>query len=215
MVGEVGDRDALDLDPEPERRVGVAHPARPHLGAVQREVVVGDGLERDVAAQLFGGDREVRRAHDAAEHLVERAVVLVRADDGDRAATGGERREERQALDVVPVEVREQHGRPVAVEAALGVQLLAVVAQAGAEVEDDGSMTVGRDLDARGVPPVAVELVAVARSGPANPPEVHCVTRDTSTRLPRRPRDSTQDTRRLNPLMPSQVNSAENPMSAP
>ena len=80
VVGEVRDRDALGLDPEPERRVGVPHPPRADLGAVQREVVVGDGLERHVTAQLVGGDREVRRAHDVVEHAVERAGLLVRAD---------------------------------------------------------------------------------------------------------------------------------------
>ena len=55
----------FDVDPEPERRVDVADPTRPHLGAVtgsrrRRRV------ERDVAAQLVGPDREVGRAHQPA-----------------------------------------------------------------------------------------------------------------------------------------------------
>ena len=47
--------------------------------------------------------------------VAERALLLVRTDHGDAAAAGGERREERQPLDVVPVEVGEQHGGAVAV----------------------------------------------------------------------------------------------------
>jgi len=58
VVGEVRDRHPLHLDPEAQRGVGVAHPARAHLGAVEGEVVVGDRLERDVAPQLLGGDRK-------------------------------------------------------------------------------------------------------------------------------------------------------------
>ncbi len=173
VVGEVRDRHALHLDPEAERGVGVADPARPHLGAVEREVVVGDRLEGDVAAQLLGRDREVGRAHHLAEHGAERPVLLVGTDHGDVATAGRERQEERQPLDVIPVEVGEQHRGAVAVEASLGGQRVAVVAQPGAEVEHDRVVAFGRDFDARGVAPVAVELVAVARSRTAHPPEVH------------------------------------------
>ncbi len=164
VVGEVRDRHALGLDAEPERRIGVAHPPGAHLRPVEREVVVGDGLEGDLTPQLLGRDREVGRAHHVAEDLAERSRLLVRSDHGHRPATGRQRREERQALDVVPVEMRQQHGGAVAVDAALGGEGVAVVAQSGAEIEHDRIVTFGRDFHARGVPPVAVELVAVARS---------------------------------------------------
>ena len=51
--------------------------------------------------------------------------------------------------------------------------VVAVVAQPGAEIEHDRVVSFGRDFDARGVAPVPVELVAVARSRSAYPPEVH------------------------------------------
>ena len=108
-------------------------------------------------------------------------VLLLGAEDRDRTAAGRHRVEERQALDVVPVEVGEQHAGAVAVEPALLGEVLAVVAQPGAEVEDDGIVTVGVDLHARRVPAVAVELVAVARSRSAHPPEGDvCLLRHTS-----------------------------------
>ena len=109
--------------------------------------------------------------HHVTEHDVERPRFLLRPVDVDGAAAGGHRREERQALDVVPVEVREQDARVVPVEPAVGGELLAVVAQAGAEVEDQRVVALARDLDARRVTAIAIELVAVTRSRSANPPE--------------------------------------------
>src|SRR3974390_781294 len=47
-------------------------------------------------------------------------------------------REERQALDVVPVEVREEDGAVVALEATSGGERLAAVAQPGSEVDTHG-----------------------------------------------------------------------------
>jgi len=94
----------------------------------------------------------------------------VRSDHSDVAAAGRERREERQTLDVIPVEVRQQHRGAVAVGASVGGERVAVAAQPGTEIEDDRVVTFGRDFDARGVAPVAIELVAVARSRTAHPP---------------------------------------------
>ena len=105
--------------------------------------------------------------------VLERALLLVRTDDVTVPPPAASGREERQTLDVVPVEVGEEHRGVVPVGAALGLERVAVVAQPGAEIEHDRVVSVTRDLDARGVPPIPVELVAVARSRSAYPPEVH------------------------------------------
>ena len=91
--------------------------------------------KRNVAGQVAGAHREVRRAHELAEGLFERAaVVLRRAVDVERGAGPVDRHEERQALHVVPVQVRDEG---VAAERAVGGLGGAEEAQAGAEVEDD------------------------------------------------------------------------------
>ena len=109
VVGEVRDRDALPLEPVPERRTDVADPPGPHLGGGRhREVVVADVVELHRALELLGRDREVRRPHHPGEDLTERALLLARAVDVERVPGAVHRHEERQALHVIPVEVAEQ-----------------------------------------------------------------------------------------------------------
>ena len=57
-----------------------------------------------------GPDREERRAHHLREHLAERAVGLARPVDVERRARPVQRHEERQALHVIPVQVRQERG---------------------------------------------------------------------------------------------------------
>ncbi len=154
----------------------MTHPPRAHLGAVDREVVAVGVDEGDVAAELRGRDREVRRPHDAGEHVDERALLLTRTVDVDHRVGPEHRREERQALDVVPVEVREQHrgavraGEPVREQLALEAlgDDVAVLADAGAEVEDQRLVALGLQRDARGVPAVALVPGAVTGRRPAH-----------------------------------------------
>ena len=77
-----------------------------------------------------------------------------------------QRQEERQALHVIPVEVRQERG---AVDVALVGH--AVGTQAGAEVEEDGRLALGFEHDARGVAAVPLELGAGARRRAPHPEE--------------------------------------------
>ena len=120
------------VDPEPERRADVAHPARAHLRGTDREVVVAGVVEANVARELSGsigknGGRIMLR-----EDLAERPFGLARAVHVDGRALAVQRREERQALHVIPVQVRQQHRT---VELALVAQ--PVRTQPGTEVEHD------------------------------------------------------------------------------
>jgi hypothetical protein len=84
------------------------------------------------------------------------------------ATLAQQRLEERQPLDVVPVEVADEAAR---------LQRLVVgartpeVTQAGAEIEQDGWLTRDLDGDARRVTAVARDLGSVARRRAADPIE--------------------------------------------
>ena len=90
------------------------------LALADREVVLAGVVEADVARQLVGRDREERRPHQLGEHLAERPSVLARPEHVERRALAVERREERKALHVIPVQVRQQHGAVELVRAAVG-----------------------------------------------------------------------------------------------
>ena len=84
-------------------------------------------------------------------------------------AAGCERRqEERQALDVVGVRVRQEQVEP---ERSLVGEGEPKLAGAGAAIEDEQRAVVGRDLDARRVTPVAECLGAGRRDRTARAPE--------------------------------------------
>ncbi len=104
-----------------------------------------------------------------------RALGLRRPVHGEAGAGVVQRAEERDAQDVVEVEVGEQrrgvHRRPERPH--LPVQDVAQRAQPGAEVDDERLVPLDVDDEARGVPPVAPVAIPRAR---ARPP--HAVERD-------------------------------------
>jgi len=134
-----------------------------HLGAVELEVGVPHVMEADVAEQVLGGDGEERRAHELVERFTEAAGVLLRwAVDVEAGAGLQDGGEEGQALDVVPVDVRDEGGTD---ERRRGIERLAPEAQAGAEIEDDRFMAGGLESDARRVAAVAAIGVTWTRRG--------------------------------------------------
>ena len=86
VVADVGDRRRRPVDAVAVGRADVRD--RPHgdLGAADGELVVGDVVEADVARQLVEPHREVRRADELVERLVERAVLLRRPVDVEPGA---------------------------------------------------------------------------------------------------------------------------------
>ena len=135
VVGHVGDRGAAELDAVAVGAADVGHVAHRHLGVADDEVGVGHLVEAVVAAQVAPADREVRRPDEALERLGQRLVVLRRRVDVEAGAGPVGGGEERQALHVVEVQVGDEG---VGGEGAVVRLGLAPVAEAGAQVEDDG-----------------------------------------------------------------------------
>ena len=82
-----------------------------------------------------------------------------------RGAFAQQRSEERQTLHVVPMQVGQQ---AVAAEQRVGRNLLAVVAKAGAHVEQQRILAGRVDRNARGVASVPSDVIALARRRAAN-----------------------------------------------
>ena len=92
--------------------------------------------------------------------MLDREVALLYGRvDADVGAVTQQRFEERKTLDVVPVEVAQQARRG---ERLVERALLAEVAQARAEVEEDRVVARDVDGDARRVPAVANDLLTMA-----------------------------------------------------
>ena len=144
VIRDVGHRDAVEVDAEAERRPDMAHPARAHLRLTDREVVLARAVEPHVACELAGRNREEGRPHHLREHVTQRGVELARPEHVEGRTLAMQRREEGEALDVIPVQVRQQRR---AVE--LTVAATRVRAQAGTEVEDDRRRVVGLERDTR------------------------------------------------------------------
>ena len=170
MVGEVGDGHPVPRHPVAEGGSDVGNGAGHDLRPADREVVVADVVERDRAAEPLERDREVRRADEEVEGVVHAAAVLLNGRvDVQSGAVAQQRDEERQALDVVPVEVGQERG------AQKGLVRLAAgpeVPESRAEVEHDRSLIPAVHGHARGVAAVAHGPFAGAWRGAADSVEL-------------------------------------------
>src|SRR3989441_848568 len=103
------------------------------------------------------------------EALVEGGFPL-RAIEGDGFPRVERRREEREALDVVPVRVAEEDARP---DGRPSRERVTERARAGPAIEDEDVSRPGSHLDARGVAPEANRPGARRGKGAAGAPEPH------------------------------------------
>ena len=107
VIGEVRDAPSRGLDAVPVGSTALVRDLpREHLEAI---VLHRSRFQRDMrpcAAQAIGTDREVRRRHHDRQHL--ERISLRGLHERDSRIVTIRRREERQALRVIPVEVREQ-----------------------------------------------------------------------------------------------------------
>ena len=126
---------------------------------------------RTLAGHFAQANREERAFHLAGQHdfeavarafVPEDAQVVLRLIDGQK---------ERQALDVVPVGVRQQQGQVERPGVEFGDQLAPQQPQPGAGVEDD-DLAIGADLDTGSVAAVMDGGRARGRNGAAHAPEL-------------------------------------------
>jgi hypothetical protein len=114
-------------------------------------------------------DGEHRRRDRAVQHVLgAAAVVLARRVHVELTPVAQQGLEERQALDVIPVQMTDQAARLQRLVLWDGV---AEVAQAGTEVEQYRRVSWDVDGDARRVAPVPRDLGSVARGRAPNPVE--------------------------------------------
>ena len=165
VVAHEGHRGVPGLDAEAERGPDVGHLPDEHLGRSHGDHVVGHLVELDLALELFHLHREERGLHHPVDDVVEGTTVLGRAVDVHPAALAQQRRAEREADDVVPVQVGEE-GRDLdgMAEAVALLERVPERAQAGAQVEDDRWLVADLDGHTGGVAAVAHVLLARARA---------------------------------------------------
>jgi hypothetical protein len=158
-----------------------------HAGAL--DVVTADAelgrrlTDLDVAGEAVDADREQRRADRRREDLGRGApVVLGRGVDDELALLVQQRAEERQSLDVVPVEVAQQAR---ATERRTGRAAQSEVAQPGAEVEQEWVLAGHVDGHAGRVAAVTGDLITMARGRPpdAMKPDQHAARRPPQERV--------------------------------
>ena len=168
MIGDVGDRRAVPLDAIAVGGPDVGHRSRRHLRVADHERLFAALVERERAGKCVHGHREVRRADAEVERLEQAEPVVLHRRVHVEMAALEERDEERQALHVIPMEVRDQR---VAVERPVEGLGLAEVAQARAHVEDDRILAGGLNCHARGVAAVPTSSITRARCRPSHPEE--------------------------------------------
>src|SRR5262249_27094484 len=130
---------------------------------------LGELVDLDLRGDGVEVDREEGVVHAETEEILERLGVMRRV-DAERRARVERGAEERDALDVVPVQVRDEE-----VEIDRGVPVLrelnTELAQAGAGVEHEQRVAGRAYLDARRVAAVAHRLQAGRRDRAARAPE--------------------------------------------
>ncbi len=153
VVGGVHERGAVGLDAVPERQRGVVQVPGGDRDVVDLELALDEVVVLDRGAEVEELDREVRVLHLARERLVDRRVEPPGPVHVPHVAGHEQRREERQALDVVPVRVADEE---VPVDPATGPhELLAQLVDAGPAVEHEQRAGVGAHRHARRVAAVA------------------------------------------------------------
>jgi hypothetical protein len=174
-VRRVHERAAVLLQPERQRRgpaVGVGEAVHAHAADLER-LTLHHGAEVDRRAEVLDGvERREVGVHlpfeDPLQHR-RRLGVAVHHELVPRHEHGPE---EREALDVVPVRVREQDRGPALPLAELAAhQHRAERHQARAHVDDDQGVLARLHRHARGVAAVAVGLRPRRRDRPAHAPE--------------------------------------------
>ncbi len=105
VVAHVGDTGAVPVHPVAVGQTDVGHRTGRHPGRADLEGDLVHVVESDLTRQVPNADREVGRVHEGFERRLQRGPSLGGTEHVEVGAVTVEGGEERQALDVVPVEV--------------------------------------------------------------------------------------------------------------
>jgi hypothetical protein len=146
---------------------------RTHLISVRRATPLGQLTEIDLRVQLIEGDGEDDRGHLAADDVAEHRRERLRAPDHEVVPLLEERGEKREALNVVPVNVRQENVTTDRRAVRARDERSSELTYPGAGVEHDEPARRRADLDARRVATVANCRWARTRNGAARPPKLN------------------------------------------
>jgi hypothetical protein len=107
-----------------------------HARRTDHELLARDIAEGDAADEFFDADREVGRRHEFAERVRDAFVALADADDVEVRAGHVERGEERQPLDMIPMQMGDER-RTAKRLGCRPFECFAEITQTGSEIEDD------------------------------------------------------------------------------
>lgn len=152
MIADVRNRTDRILDAIAVRGSAMRHRRRSDRAATSFDRLRRVGLDKlDTSGQYVEMNREQRRLDETPYLVSERASRLGRADEPEVGPRIEEWFEERDPLNVVPVEVGEQCSTDKSTDA-LRLEFLAVVTKPRSEVEKDRRLTFGLDHNTRCVP---------------------------------------------------------------
>ncbi len=170
VVGGVDERRAVGLDPVAERQRRVVHVVGGDADVVDLDAAFDQVVVADLGGELLDRDRKIGVLHLARERLADRRPEAARSVDVPLEVPLEQRRQERQALDVVPVRMADEDMTP-ARPVRLREQRLAEAVRAGAAIEQDQRAARAAHLDARGVAAVAEGVGPGLRDRAAGAPE--------------------------------------------
>src|ERR1039457_3062288 len=146
-----------------------------HAHRTDVEVHFLEFLDTDVGRHFPQADREVRAFHLAGQNDFQPVARAFVAEDAQVVLRSIDRLEERQALDVVPMRVRQQQGQVERLRLEFGDQLAPEQAYARAGVQYDDP-AIGPDFDTGSVAAVLYSGRPGRGNGAPHAPEFHdCV----------------------------------------
>ena len=151
-IGQVGEGSTVVLDPVAQTRIRItvvdlpgAHMHTPNRDGLGLQLVHRQQSADAVVEEI--GDRAVGSLHLAQQRVAQSPAIACATVDADVVAFDEERCEERDALDVIPVEVAQEHVRLGAGSESFTHQTLAQPMEANTGVEDDDLTRGAPNLD--------------------------------------------------------------------
>ena len=154
VIGRVHEGGAVRLEAVAERDPGVIEISGGGVDGTQLEGALAQVMVANRGAHLAERHREIGVLHLPGERLLEPPATAARRVDVPLVARDEQRREEGEALDVVPMRVADQEVAPDGARPG-GDEVLAQVVRARSAVEHDQGPVGSVCLDARGIAAVA------------------------------------------------------------